>query len=208
MKRILHNYFDDPASYEQKAREQNLMVMGVDEAGRGCLAGPVVAAAILLTSQKKHPLLRDSKTLSAQQRDTVYTWLTLNSIFSVGIINNRIIDTINIHQASIRAMERAVIQLIYTTGHPDLIIVDAMNITITSGNGTIVAFNHAEEHSPSVAAASIVAKVTRDRLVETLHQSFPKYHLHNHKGYGTQKHQIALKTHGKSILHRLSFKGV
>ena len=176
---------------------------GVDEAGRGCLAGPVVAASVILPKNFSHPFLRDSKKLSEKQRSTLKPLIEKNALaFGIGIVDPSEIDKINILQAAILAMHHAIQSLKIT---PEFIIVDGnkfnpyKNIphkTIIKGDNTFV----------SIAAASVLAKTYRDALMKKLHSNFPAYQWNHNKGYPTEAHRAAIKAYGISTLHRKSFR--
>lgn len=191
------------------AWDAHSLVCGIDEVGRGCLAGPVVAAAVILPPYKNHPLLKDSKLLTEKELLTGYRWIIKHCTYSVGIINNRIIDKNNIWQASLQAMERALMNLLAGQKTlPSAILIDAMpiNLALTGYNAIQVHyFPKGERLSTSIAAASIIAKVTRDRLMADMDIIFPKYAFGEHKGYATKKHKQAILKHGHTIIHRMSF---
>lgn len=177
---------------------------GVDEAGRGPLAGPVLTAAVVLPTNCDHLQVNDSKTLSELQREHLYEWIMANAVdVQTGISWPVDIDKYNILQASIRAMKSAVTKL---NTHSDLILVDG-NPFIWKGK-TVEFVKKGDGKSLSIAAASIVAKVTRDRLMKRYSIIFPEFGFENHKGYGTKMHLKALKEHGATPLHRKSFKPV
>lgn len=196
-------------SVEKTYWSQNLWVCGIDEAGRGPSAGPVVAAAVIVPTSTSNPLLKDSKILSKEARDKAYAWILKNCWVGVGIESPANIDTHNIYQATLRAMRRAFCQLTSTAPMAiGGIIVDAMPLTFeTSAYATLPvhAFIEAEARSCSVAAASIVAKVTRDTLMESMDIIIPTYQFAQHKGYTTGQHIDLIRTYGKSIVHRNSF---
>ena len=187
------------ASYLHK----NKIEVGCDEAGRGCLAGPVVAAAVILPKNFKHPLLNDSKQLSEKKRVLLRTEIKEHAIaYAVGIVNHKEIDEINILNASILAMHRALDQI----KNPfDSILVD--------GN-RFKKYNETEHHCIikgdgkylSIAAASILAKTYRDDLMKKLHLKHPQYQWENNKGYPTKSHRAAIKKIGISQYHRKSFR--
>ncbi|HVX00022.1 MAG TPA: ribonuclease HII, partial [Candidatus Babeliaceae bacterium] len=182
--------------YETLVALNNGLLCGVDEVGRGCLAGPVVAVAAILYPGAKHRLLQDSKELTATQRQQCYDWLKDHSWYAFGIINPRTIDRINIYRATLLAMERAVIQL-YAIAPvlPSMIVVDSMPLTLGFNDTPVIAFNYGESKSRTIAAASIIAKVTRDHLMEQLQKATPKYHHAQHKGYCTPSHRQELLAH-------------
>jgi ribonuclease HII len=177
-------------------------VAGVDEVGRGCLAGPVVAAAVVLNPDRYVPRISDSKTVTALERDKLYDQITRNAVtWGVASASCGEIDTINIHQASLRAMQRAV-QLLAPS--PDFVLVDAFRIP-----GLLVAQRaviHGDSRCTAIAAASIVAKVTRDRMMLELHAEDPRYGFDRHKGYATREHLQAVAQFGYSPVHRQSFR--
>ena len=179
-----------------------LYVAGVDEVGRGCLAGPVVAAAVVLNPDRYVPRISDSKTVTALERDKLYDQITRNAVtWGVASASCGEIDTINIHQASLRAMQRAV-QLLAPS--PDFVLVDAFRIP-----GLLVAQRaviHGDSRCTAIAAASIVAKVTRDRMMLELHAEDPRYGFDRHKGYATREHLQAVAQFGYSPVHRQSFR--
>ena len=177
---------------------------GVDEAGRGPLAGPVVAASVILSRENPIDGLNDSKALTPQKRSLLYDIISEKSVsFAVGIIENDVIDQINILQSTIKAMESSILGL---TVKPDLVYIDGnRSTTLEIRQQTIV---KGDTKCQSIAAASIIAKVTRDRIMEKLHEIYPQYGFLKHKGYPTKAHYEAIKMYGPSPVHRLSFKGV
>ena len=177
---------------------------GVDEAGRGPLAGPVVAASVILSKENPIDGLNDSKALTPQKRSLLYDIISEKSVsFAVGIIENDVIDQINILQSTIKAMESSILGL---TVKPDLVYIDGNRpTTLEIRQQTIV---KGDTKCQSIAAASIIAKVTRDRIMEKLHEIYPQYGFLKHKGYPTKEHYEAIKIYGPSPVHRLSFKGV
>ena len=178
-------------------------IAGVDEAGRGPLAGPVVAGAVILKDFKFKERIDDSKKLSAKKREKAYREILKKSIVGVGIIDEKTIDDINIYQATKKAMQLAIANLGIA---PDYVIVDGkMKITTKCPLRCIVS---GDSKSLSIAAASIVAKVTRDRLMVEYDLVYPQYGFARHKGYGTKAHIEALNNHGPSPIHRNSFHPV
>lgn len=177
-------------------------VAGVDEVGRGCLAGPVVAAAVVLDATRYIPRVCDSKTVTALERETLYKTITRNAVaWGVAACDPVEIDTINIHQASLRAMQRAVMSLVPL---PDIVLVDAFRVPDLpmAQRGVI----HGDARCTVIAAASIVAKVTRDRIMIELHANDPRYGYDRHKGYATKDHLAAVNRFGYSEAHRRSFR--
>ena len=177
-------------------------VAGCDEVGRGCLAGPVVAAAVVLNPSRYVPRICDSKTVTALERVRLYDRITRTAVaWGVAAAEPGEIDTINIHQASLRAMQRAILGLVPL---PDIVIVDAFRVPdIPMAQRAVV---HGDARCTAIAAASIVAKVTRDRLMLELHNRDPRYGFDRHKGYATRDHLDAVSQYGYSAVHRRSFR--
>ena len=177
-------------------------VAGCDEVGRGCLAGPVVAAAVVLHPDRHIPGVCDSKTVPAAERERLYHQILSVAIaWAVGEADPSEIDRINIHQASLRAMQRAVLQL---APLPDIVLVDAFRVPDLpmAQRGVL----HGDRRCSAIAAASIVAKVTRDRQMLDLHGRDPRYGFDRHKGYATADHLDAVARFGYSDVHRRSFR--
>lgn len=179
-------------------------IVGIDEVGRGPLAGPVTAAVVLLNPTCKISVLRDSKTMTAKQREQSYDEITSTALaWAVGFASVEEIDQVNILQAIFLAMQRAVAQLDFV---PDLALIDGSQAPklhcpirmIVGGDGS----------EPAISAASIVAKVTRDRLMVELDSQHPGYGFATHKGYGTAQHMAALQSLGPCAIHRQSFAPV
>jgi ribonuclease HII len=177
-------------------------VAGVDEVGRGCLAGPVVAAAVVLDPERYVPRIGDSKTVPEPERNRLYERITRTAIaWGVASATCDEIDTINIHQASLRAMQRAVLRM---APLPDFVIVDAFRIPdLPMAQRAVL---HGDSRCTAIAAASIVAKVTRDRMMLELHAEDPRYGFDRHKGYATRDHLQAVAQFGYSPAHRQSFR--
>lgn len=190
--------------FENRLWDNGQIPAGVDEAGRGPLAGPVVAASVILSKENPIDGLNDSKALTPQKRSLLYDIISEKSVsFAVGIIENDVIDQINILQSTIKAMESSILGL---TIKPDLVYIDGNRpTTLEIRQQTIV---KGDTKCQSIAAASIIAKVTRDRIMEKLHEIYPQYGFLKHKGYPTKAHYEAIKMYGPSPVHRLSFKGV
>ncbi len=178
---------------------------GVDEAGRGPLAGPVVAAAVMLPYPFRHDSLDDSKKLSPTQRTQIYEELTTDRRiqWAVGEASVAEIDQLNILQATALAMQRAITTL---APQPEHLLVDGRPMRGLSIPQTAVI--RGDGCSFSIAAASVIAKVTRDRIMLALHAQYPQYDFARHKGYGTAAHRAALVQHGASPVHRRSFAPV
>ena len=177
-------------------------VAGVDEVGRGCLAGPVVAAAVVLNPERYVPRVCDSKTVTALERERLYLSITRAAVaWGVAAAQPEEIDSINIHQASLRAMQRAVLML---APSPDCVLVDAFRIPdLLMAQRAVI---HGDSRCTAIAAASIVAKVTRDRMMQELHTRDPRYGFDKHKGYATRDHLDAVARFGYSDVHRRSFR--
>lgn len=191
-------------AYERKAfRNGYKIVAGIDEAGRGPLAGPVVAAVCILPKSKLIPKIDDSKKLSVKLRCELFEYLTNDSKihFGVGIVDAEEIDRINIYQATIQAMLLAISQLKLT---PDFLLVDGLQLKHTTIPSEKII--KGDQLSQSIAAASIIAKETRDRIMIQYHETWPEYGFNQHKGYGTTVHRAALQKYGFCPIHRRSFK--
>ncbi len=177
-------------------------VAGVDEVGRGCLAGPVVAAAVVLHPDRHIPGVCDSKAVPAAERERLYDMIIARALaWAVGEADPSEIDRINIHQASLRAMQRAVIALVPL---PDIVLVDAFRVPDLPMAQRGVP--HGDRRCSAIAAASIIAKVTRDRQMLELHARDPRYGFDRHKGYATADHLEAVARFGYSAVHRRSFR--
>ncbi|RST75471.1 ribonuclease HII [Siminovitchia acidinfaciens] len=190
--------------HENRLRRQGFeWICGIDEAGRGPLAGPVVAAAVILTEEAEIPGLDDSKKLSEAKRLQLFDRIHEDAkAIGVGIISAEDIDKYNIYEAVKKAMKQAVSELAF---QPDFLLVDAMRINAPYPQESII---KGDANSISIAAASIIAKVTRDRLMVEYDQKYPEYGFAIHKGYGTKSHLDALKKCGPCPIHRQSFAPV
>lgn len=188
-------------AYDAALRESGRAVLaGIDEAGRGPLAGPVVAACVILSADAPLPGVDDSKKVPEKRREALFEIIQAQAVaIGVGIVDAQTIDRINILQAARQAFEQAArLQPL-----PDLYLLDAMpGLTLPAPSRSIV---HGDAISYSIAAASIVAKVTRDRMMLEAHASYPQYGFDRHKGYGTRMHREALLKYGPCPLHRRSF---
>jgi ribonuclease HII len=200
----LEQKYIDMSTYEQALQQQGYRwIAGVDEAGRGPLAGPVVAAAVILSPGTPLLGLNDSKQLTENQREVFYDQIIENAeAVGVGIVNTDEIDRINIYQAAKQAMIKAVIGL---KKIPDHVLVDAMELPIPIPQTSII---KGDSKSVSIAAGSIIAKVTRDRLMRELHDKYPQYGFDRHFGYATSEHLQNLKRFGACKEHRRSFAPV
>lgn len=180
----------------------NLIEAGCDEAGRGCLAGPVVAAAVILPKMYKHPVLNDSKKLTPKQRTALRDEIISSAIdWKVAFVDNNEIDKLNILRASIKAMHKAIEGL---KKKPEFLLIDGNRFypykkirhqTIVKGDGLYF----------SIAAASVLAKTFRDEYMEKIHSEFPEYNWAQNKGYPTLNHRMAIMKHGITPYHRKSF---
>jgi len=195
--------------FEKQEWGKNQLVCGVDEVGRGCLAGPLVVAAVILYPNNRLKLLKDSKVLTREELLKVYPRIISNSWYSFGIINNIDIDKFNIWRSTLLAMRQAIMNLFAICPKlPTLILSDNMPISLENTHFKdieIQYFPEGESISRSIAAASIIAKVKRDSLMQMYDEYLPGYEFGKHKGYGTKDHQNALSKNGQSILHRESF---
>ena len=179
------------------------VVAGVDEVGRGSLFGPVVAAAVILDPKYRIRGLRDSKLLPAPRREQLAVRIREHCLgWAIASVDACVIDEINIYQASRRAMLEAVCQL---SPSPDHLLIDALRIEHECRQTPII---HGDARSASIAAASIIAKVERDRMMREFDSSYPLYGLASNKGYSTRRHIASLREHGPSPLHRQSFAPV
>ncbi len=228
--------------YERKLRKKGVdLIIGVDEAGRGPLAGPVVAAAVTLPKQAIKGRIDDSKKLTALQRDSAFLEITGKCIFGVGVINEQIIDRENIRQATRFAMENAVLSLLkkinFRGPKPAASLNEMLErpSSIRAINGAVSGRESIKTHkfnihilvdgdiglqvgvpftniikgdsrSKSIACASIVAKVTRDRIMHLYDRIYPQYGFCRHKGYPTADHKAAIRKFGPSLIHRMSFE--
>ena len=181
----------------------NILEAGTDEAGRGCLSGPVVAAAVILPENFEHPFLNDSKQLSEKQRKELKPFIEENALaFGVCFVDEKEVDKINVLQASIIGMQRSIAQL---NPQPEFIIVDGNKFkpykeipheTIIKGDAKYL----------SIAAASVLAKTYRDEFMEKIHQEFPMYNWKQNKGYPTKQHRNAIREFGITPYHRKTFR--
>jgi ribonuclease HII len=177
-------------------------VAGVDEVGRGCLAGPVVAGAVVLHPDRHIAGLADSKAVPAEEREALFGSITRHAItWAVASADPAEIDRLNIHQASLLAMQRAILAL---APLPDMVLVDAFHIPELPMPQRGV--RHGDRRCAAIAAASIVAKVSRDREMRQLHDRYPRYGFDRHKGYATADHLHAVAQFGYSEVHRRSFR--
>jgi len=194
-----------PYRYERAAWRSGLAhVAGVDEAGRGPLAGPVVAAAVILNPERRLKGLEDSKLLTPARREVLFEQILEHAVgVGTGIVDPQTIDQVNILEATRLAMRQALSRL---SPHPNLVLIDAVRLQPLAWPQR--ALVRGDRRSASIAAASIVAKVTRDRLMVEADHLFPQYGFRRHKGYPTPEHLAALRHHGPCPIHRRTFHGV
>ena len=176
-------------------------ILGIDEAGRGCIAGPVVAAGIILNDKIDTSEINDSKKLTPKKRNKIYCDLVSNCYYVTALSSVEEIEKLNILAASLLAMRRIIEK---TIQHFDYVLVDGNANPLPSINN-IVNIIKGDGKSLTIAAASIIAKVTRDRIMENLGNKFPQYHWEQNKGYGTFKHYHAIKKYGICTHHRKNF---
>ncbi|WP_208559949.1 ribonuclease HII [Marinilactibacillus kalidii] len=203
-KQALVAEYDRMSVFEQKALSTGAsLVAGIDEVGRGPLAGPVVAAAVILDPANPIIGLNDSKKLPMATRERLYQEIKEKALaYSVGQVDAQGIDQINIYQASKRAMQLAVEGLALS---PDHLLIDAMKLDLRVEQESLI---KGDARSVSIAAASIIAKVTRDKMMEDYHQIYPGYGFDQNAGYGTKQHLEGLDALGITPIHRLSFAPV
>jgi ribonuclease HII len=192
--------------YEKKLRAVGVIrIAGIDEAGRGALAGPVVAAAVILPEKFRHRKLNDSKQLAPDLREEIYVELTSNTdvIWAVGIVDHMEIDRINILRATHKAMRAALAAL---AAQPEHVLIDGLPVFPFPFPQTAII--DGDCYSLTIAAASVIAKVTRDRMMRDFCATFPEYCFSQHKGYGTELHLTKLHELGPCPIHRRSFEPV
>lgn len=199
--KLLREKFIEMSQYERKLRQKGYQhIAGIDEVGRGPLAGPVVAAAVILPENFYLPGIDDSKKLTEQKREAYYELIISQAIsYSVGSISPEEIDQINIYEATKKAMLASVAGL---TTKPDFLLIDAMKLETPYPSEAII---KGDAKSISIAAASIIAKVTRDRLMKEIGQNYPEYGFESNMGYGTKEHLEAIETKGITPHHRKTF---
>jgi ribonuclease HII len=196
---------DDPRCYETMMRERGFdLIAGVDEAGRGPLAGPVVAAAVIMPDGVMIPGVKDSKIMTEKARDAAFSVIINRAItVGIGVVSHNVIDESNILIASLEAMKLAALSL---DPAPKFILVDGIHkIPITIPQTCIV---KGDQLCHCISAASVIAKVYRDRIMHSYNTMFPEYGFSRNKGYGTAQHLISLRQHGACPIHRITFRGV
>lgn len=197
--------------YERKLKRSGYnIIIGVDEAGRGPLAGPVVAAAVTLKTTRFKNRIDDSKKLTPRARERAFLEIVNKSVFGIGIVNEQIIDRLNILVATRIAMEQAIAKVmkkikVFPSRRLHALIDGNVKLDINIPFTNII---KGDSKSKSIAAASILAKVTRDRIMNVYDRVYPWYGFCRHKGYATQMHRVALREFGPSLIHRASFCGV
>ena len=190
--------------YDTELREQHPLIAGLDEAGRGPLAGPVVAGAVILPAGYIMTGIRDSKKTTEKERKNLFWDIVHNAVsVGVGIIGPEVIDEINILESTKLAMKTAIEDLTLT---PDILLIDA--VKLTKVNIKQMSMFKGESVSASIAAASIIAKVVRDDMMMDYHKKYPVYDFKSHKGYSTKAHMELIQTHGPCPIHRMSFNRV
>ena len=191
-------------SYEKSLYAQGVeLIAGVDEVGRGPLAGPVVAAAVILPKNCKIKGLNDSKRIPKKKHEEIFQAVKDNALaIGIGIMDNHVIDKVNIYEATKLAMKEAISQL---EPQPEYLLIDAMKLDLPISQTSII---KGDANSLSIAAASIIAKVTRDKIMDNYDQEFPGYDFSQNAGYGTTKHLEGLEKHGVTPIHRTSFEPI
>ncbi len=195
----------DPFFHERIARNAGFdLIAGVDEVGRGPLAGPVAAAAVILPEGLTLPGIKDSKQMTEKAREKAFSVIHHEALaVSVGVVSHRFIDEFNILKASLEAMKRAVLSL--RPGAEYLLVDGIHTVSVSTPQKCL---KKGDQRSLSISAASVMAKVYRDRIMRAYDERFPEYGFRNNKGYGTQKHLAALRRYGPCPIHRLTFKRV
>ncbi|HYG73160.1 MAG TPA: ribonuclease HII [Actinomycetota bacterium] len=195
----------DLGRYERTLREQGFRnIAGADEAGRGALAGPLVAAAVILPDAFDLDGINDSKQLTANQRSEAYARIVRDAVaWSVSRCTPTRIDRRGLHKTNVHLLRRCITQLAVA---PDYVLTDGFPVRRL--DAPILSIKKGDCVTASVAAASIVAKVTRDRIMDRYHRRFPMYGFDTNRGYGTDAHRDAIRAHGPSPIHRYSFKGL
>lgn len=192
--------------YERQLKEQGICVIaGVDEAGRGPLAGPVAAGCVIFNSDGPFPEADDSKKISEKKRDALYEEIISKALsWGVGLSDSQLIDEVNILQATHIAMKRAVEEACSKIAlKPEMVLID--HVRLPDFPYSQMPITHGDALSVTIASASIIAKVTRDRMMMEYAKQYPEYGFDKHKGYGTKSHYDAIRAHGLTPIHRRSF---
>lgn len=191
-------------SYEKEFYAQGIsLIAGVDEVGRGPLAGPVVAAAVILPKNCKIKGLNDSKKIPKKKHEEIFQAVKDNALaIGIGIMDNQVIDQVNIYEATKLAMKEAISQL---EPQPEHLLIDAMKLNLPISQTSII---KGDANSLSIAAASIIAKVTRDKIMANYDEEFPGYDFAQNAGYGTAKHLEGIEKYGVTPIHRTSFEPI
>jgi ribonuclease HII len=200
-------------NFESDAWASSGYVCGIDEVGRGSLFGPVVVGAVILPMWTEYSLLKDSKNMTERQREEAFKWIIKNTWSTVAFSSSEVVDRFNVYRATQRAMHATWIQIVekfaFLTSQTRYLLVDAVPIipgkSYSHDNLKSLHFPHGEDRSISIAAASILAKVTRDRFLKRIAKDFPQYSLETHKGYATKIHVDAVGRCGASVGHRKTF---
>lgn len=197
----LRNHFEEMQVFEKEARQKGFQwIAGIDEVGRGPLAGPVVAAAVILPEEFDLVEVNDSKQLSLNKREELFDKIKEQAIaIGIGIMDEAVIDKVNIYEATKLAMNQAVEQL---EQKPDCLLIDAMTLNLNIPQEKII---KGDARSISIACASIIAKVTRDRMMEIYNETYPGYGFDKNAGYGTKEHLLGLENQGITPIHRKTF---
>jgi len=195
---------DQTKDYRLKPRYLMKILAGVDEVGRGSLIGPVYAAAVILNKSINRKLLKDSKSLSKKKREELYSYIKKNSIWAIGQSSVKEIEKLNILNASLLAMKRAILKL---TKKPSLVLIDGNRLPDLK-NYKLEYVIRGDQKIPSISAASIIAKVSRDRFITTLSKQFNNYGWDTNSGYGTKEHLRAIKKFGITEYHRKTFSPI
>ncbi|MFD9624336.1 ribonuclease HII [Peribacillus muralis] len=198
------NAFMEMTEFERQLRKQGFSILaGIDEVGRGPLAGPVVTSAVILPESFYLPGLNDSKKIPESKRELFYEMIYKEALsIGIGVVHSEVIDEINIYQATKKAMIAAVNDL---SDFPDHLLIDAMELDVPIPQLSLI---KGDARSISISAASIIAKVTRDRMMKDYGQKYPGYGFEQHMGYGTSQHLVALDKQGLTPWHRRSFAPV
>ena len=195
---------DQTKDYQLKPRYLVKILAGVDEVGRGSLIGPVYAAAVILNKSINKKFLKDSKSLSKKKREELYSYIKKNCIWAIGQSSVKEIEKLNILNASLLAMKRAILKL---TKKPSLILIDGNKLPDLK-NYKLEYVIRGDQKIPSISAASIIAKVSRDRFITTLSKQFNNYGWDTNSGYGTKEHLRAIKKFGITKYHRKTFSPI